>query len=80
MTMGFSSPIRLVDILVHEIIPVCGVPESLLSDRGTNLLSYLMTDVCSLLGISCGIEYYSIRGVDNLDGVRGLRVIECMPI
>ena len=31
---------------------MCGVPESLLSERGTNLLSYLMTDVCSLLGIT----------------------------
>lgn len=29
---------------------MCGVPECLLSDRGTNLLSYLK-DVCSLLGI-----------------------------
>ena len=31
---------------------MCDVPESLLSDRGTNLLSYPMTDVCSLLGIT----------------------------
>ena len=42
---------RIVEILVQEIIPMCGVPECLLSDRGTNLLSYLMKDVCSLLGI-----------------------------
>ena len=28
-----------------------GVPEALLSDRGTNLLSCLMQDVCKLLGI-----------------------------
>ena len=28
-------------ILVEEIIPFFGVPESLLSDRGTNLLSHL---------------------------------------
>lgn len=27
-----------------------GVPEALLSDRGTNLLSHLMLDVCKLLG------------------------------
>ena len=26
------------------------MPEALLSDRGTNLLSHLMTDVCKLLG------------------------------
>lgn len=29
-----------------------GVPESLLSDRGTNLLANVMMDVCSLLGIT----------------------------
>ena len=42
---------RIVQILVEELIPLFGVPEALLSDRGTNLLSYLMKDVCSLLGI-----------------------------
>ncbi len=42
---------RLVDILVESIIPMCGVPEALLSDRGTNLLSFLMKDVCDCLGI-----------------------------
>ncbi len=42
---------RIVDILVREIVPVFGVPECLLSDRGTNLLSHLMTDVCKALGI-----------------------------
>ena len=41
---------RIVKLLVEEIIPVCGVPEALLSDRGTNLLSHLMKDVCNLLG------------------------------
>ena len=35
----------------EEVVPTFGVPESLLSDRGTNLLSHLMKDVCSLLGI-----------------------------
>jgi len=29
----------------------CGVPEAVLSDRGTNLLSYLVQDVCGLPGI-----------------------------
>ncbi len=37
---------RIVDILVREIVPVFGVPECLLSDRGTK-----MTDVCKALGI-----------------------------
>ena len=42
---------RLVKLLVEEVVPVVGVPESLLSNRGTNLLSHLMNDVCKLLGI-----------------------------
>ncbi len=42
---------RVVRTLVEEIIPVFGVPEALLSDRGTNLMSHLMKDVCELLGI-----------------------------
>ena len=42
---------RIVRLLAEEIIPLFGVPEALLSDRGTNLLSYLMKEVCSLLGI-----------------------------
>ena len=42
---------RLARLLVNEVVPFCGVPEALLSDRGTNLLSHLMKDVCRLLGI-----------------------------
>lgn len=42
---------RIVKILVEEIVPLFGVPEALLSDRGTNLLSNLMKETCSLLGI-----------------------------
>ena len=38
-------------LLVEELIPMFGVPEALLSDRGANLLSHLMTDLCALLGI-----------------------------
>lgn len=38
-------------LLVEEVVPFFGVPEALLSDRGTNLLSHLMKDVCGLLGI-----------------------------
>lgn len=41
----------MVKLLVEEIVPVFGVPEALLSDRGTNLLSHLMLDVCKLLGV-----------------------------
>ena len=43
---------RLVELLTKEVIPFFGVPEALLSDRGTNLLSNLMRDVCSRLGIT----------------------------
>ena len=39
-------------ILVEDVIPFFGVPEALLTDRGTNLLSHLMRDLCELLGIT----------------------------
>ena len=42
---------RIARLLVDEIIPFYDVPESLLSDRGTNLLSHLMMDLCTMLGI-----------------------------
>lgn len=42
---------RIADILVREVVPFFGVPENLLSDRGANLLSHLMMDICKLLGI-----------------------------
>ena len=51
----FANPdqksVRIVPLLAEEFIPLLGVPEALLSDRGTNLLSSLMLDVCQLLGI-----------------------------
>ena len=42
---------RIARLLAEEVIPVFGVPEALLSDRGTNLLSHLMKDLCQMLGI-----------------------------
>lgn len=36
----------------EEVFPFFRVPEALLSDRGTHLLSHLMLDVCKLLGIT----------------------------
>lgn len=41
---------RLAQLLNREIVPVFGVPDALLLDHGTNLLSHIMTDVCQLLG------------------------------
>jgi len=46
-----QKAIRLVELLTKEVIPFFGVPEALLSDQGTNLLSHLMSDVCARLGI-----------------------------
>lgn len=40
---------RIVEVLVENMIPMCGVPE--LSDCGTNLLSFPMRDVCACLRI-----------------------------
>ena len=42
---------RIARLLREEIVPMFGVPEALLSDRGSNLLSSLMLDVCELLDI-----------------------------
>lgn len=42
---------RIVKLLAEEIIPFCGIPEALLSDHGTNLLSHLMLNLCHALGI-----------------------------
>ena len=41
--------VRLTQLLA-EVVLVIGVPEGLLSNRGPNLLSHLMDDVCKLLG------------------------------
>ena len=46
-----QKAVRLAKLLVEEVVPLFGVPEYLLSDRGTNLLSHLMTDLCKMLGI-----------------------------
>jgi transposase InsO family protein len=42
---------RLARLLPEEVVPMFGVLECLLSDRGANLLSHLMMDLCELLGI-----------------------------
>jgi transposase InsO family protein len=42
---------RIAILLVEEVVPFFGVPEVLLSDSGTNLLSHLLLDVCELLGV-----------------------------
>lgn len=45
-----QKAVRLACLLAEEIVCLFGVPEVMLSDRGTNLLSHLMSDVCQLLG------------------------------
>ena len=44
--------IRIARLLAEGIVPVIGVRDAILSDRGTNLLSHLMQDVCQLLGVT----------------------------
>ena len=43
---------QIAKLRAEEVIPVFGVPECLLSDSGTNLLSSLMLDLCRILGIT----------------------------
>ena len=41
----------IVRVLVERLTARHGVPEQLLSDRGSNLLSELMQEICKVLGI-----------------------------
>ena len=54
--MAFPVPdqkaLRIARIIAEEVVPLFGVLECLLSDRGTNLLSHLVLDLCSMLGIT----------------------------
>ena len=52
-------------ILVDEVIPLFGIPEALLSDQGTNFLSHLMKDVCSLLGITPQLTIHNVMALLN---------------
>ena len=45
-----QKAIRIARLLAEDVLPFFGCPESLLSDRGTNLLALVMQDVCQLLG------------------------------
>ena len=46
-----QKAIRTASLLAEEAVPFFGVPEALLSDRGTNLLSHLVQNLCKMLGI-----------------------------
>ena len=52
----FPSPdqkaTRIAQLLVDKVLPMFGVPEALLSDRGTNMLANVVKDICQLLGIA----------------------------
>ena len=47
-----QKAVRIARLLADEILPMFGVPEALLSDRGTNMLANVVQDVCQLLGIT----------------------------
>ena len=51
--MVFATPdqkaFRITSLVAEEVVLIFGVPECLLSDCGTNLLSHLMKDICELL-------------------------------
>ena len=47
-----QKALRIAKLLAEEVISMFGCPESLLSDRGTNLLATVMQGVCKLMGIA----------------------------
>ena len=55
LPLVFPAPdqkaIRIARLVAEEVLPLFGVPECLLSDRGTNLLANVMKDICALLWI-----------------------------
>ena len=57
---------KIVKLLVEDIVPMFGVPEALLSDRDTNLLSHLTEDFCKLLDkkkLSTTAHYFQCNGM-----------------
>ena len=54
LPMVFPTPdqkaVHIPQLLV-EIIPTFEVPEAILSDKGTNLLSFLIKEICKMMGI-----------------------------
>ena len=46
-----QQPQTIARLLVENIVCRHGVPQELLSDRGSNFLSDLMLEMCSVLGI-----------------------------
>ena len=45
-TIPEPKAVRVAQLFAEQIIPILGVPEALLSDRGTNFLSSLVLDLC----------------------------------
>ena len=41
-----QQTVHIVQLFAEQVVPMFGVPQALLSDRGTNLLSHLMLDCC----------------------------------
>lgn len=58
-----QQTIHLVRLFAEQIVPMFGVPEALLSDRGANLLSHLMLDCLSCWGLTSLIPPRTILNV-----------------
>ena len=46
-----QKSLQIAKLLVEEVVPLFGVPKALLSDRGANLLSHLMKEICAALEV-----------------------------
>ena len=47
-----QKAIHLAKLIAEEVLPQFGVPDAILSDRGSNMLAHVMGDVCQLLGVT----------------------------
>ena len=56
MARGFATrdqtAFTIANLFVEEIVGCHGIPSQLLSDHGAAFLSYLMTEICKLLGMN----------------------------
>ena len=63
-----QKSICIARLLVEEVVPLFGVPEALLSDRGTNLLSHLMKEMLGIKKLNTTAYHPQCDGMVEIKG------------